>query len=347
MDIGCPILRAPYFEQMITWLGYFGHGAVGAPLGLGLLAHGYLYDNQRNRRAGMAILAALIVVGIATELLKNTLQWPRPKLRSSYGFPSGHTSAAFALATTLSATFPALGPLFFILAVLTGISRLYLRAHSTLDVTGGAVLGLAAGWAIANKFIDKTAGARHSVVYLFGWVTAIMFAAGGWGFFYSSEKNIAAFMLPADSKAASDAAATVDFGTPQARSHLRYGWSGDETWAGNRTVVWANGMASEIALNLPAAQEYRFRLNAYPYAPKGPACQRVEVKINDLTVTRIFLEQGWHSYEFVVPQSAVRAGTNSLQFFFDYAEAPKLRGRLQDERQLSVAFDMFQVFAAR
>jgi membrane-associated phospholipid phosphatase len=76
----------------------------------------------------MALLVALIAAGITTELLKHIAQLPRPYSRASYGFPSGHTSTAFALASVLTVTFPTLGPVFWILADLTALSRLYFAA---------------------------------------------------------------------------------------------------------------------------------------------------------------------------------------------------------------------------
>lgn len=347
MDVGCPILRTPFFEQTITLLGYYGHGVVGGTIGLALLAHGYIYDNPRNRRAGMALLIALITVGVLVEILKNFIQLPRPKLRSSYGFPSGHTSAAFSLAATLTVIFPPLGPLWFLLAVLTGISRLYLRAHYTYDVIGGMLLGLAIGFPVAKAMIASAGEVHRGLFHLLGWLGAAALAVVGWGFFHSGERNIAAHMITEDSGPRNAPIAALDFGTAQSRPLLRYGWWDDETWEqGKRTVVWAGGLASEIVLSLPAAQDYRFRLNVFPYSPKGPACQRVEVRINNTSVTRLFLEQGWHIYEFSVPKAEVIAGTNTLRFYFDYAEPPKLRGRNRDERPLSVAFDSLQAFAA-
>jgi membrane-associated phospholipid phosphatase len=138
MDFGCPVLRAQYFELFMAAVGYFGHGALASAVGLLLLAHGYTYDNQRTKRAGIAVLAALMISGVAVELLKHFIRLQIPRLRTSGGFPSGRASAGFALGSILAATFPALGPGFYMLAVLTAVSRLYFRAHSTWDVVGGA-----------------------------------------------------------------------------------------------------------------------------------------------------------------------------------------------------------------
>ena len=100
-------------------------------------------------------------------------------------------------------------------------------------------------------------------------------------------------------------------------------------------------------MNLPAPQDYRFRFNSFPYSPKGPACQRVEVRVNGQFVTTVSLGKGWHWYQIDVPQKAVHAGRNFIQFSYDYAESPRSRGLGLDERRLSVAFDSLQVVRKR
>ncbi len=71
---------------------------------------------------------------------------------TNHSFPSGHTLAAFLLATTftllgshLEPRLPQLTRTFLPWAVLVGWSRTLLRVHSTADVAVGAVLGMALG----------------------------------------------------------------------------------------------------------------------------------------------------------------------------------------------------------
>ena len=56
-------------------------------------------------------------------------------------FPSGHTSAAFAVATVFAERYPAWREIAFGMAGLIGISRLTARAHFPSDVFFGAALG--------------------------------------------------------------------------------------------------------------------------------------------------------------------------------------------------------------
>jgi undecaprenyl-diphosphatase len=63
--------------------------------------------------------------------------------QDEYSFPSGHTAAATVAAFLFSIALPVLTPLFFLFAVLIGISRIYLGVHYPSDVLMGFTLGVA------------------------------------------------------------------------------------------------------------------------------------------------------------------------------------------------------------
>ncbi len=87
--------------------------------------------------------------------------------KTNHSFPSGHTLAAFLLATTFTLLGSHLEPrlqqlarTFLPWAVLVGWSRTLLRVHSTADVAVGALLGIALGclaaWIIAKTITPHT-----------------------------------------------------------------------------------------------------------------------------------------------------------------------------------------------
>ena len=62
------------------------------------------------------------------------------------GFPSGHATVAWALATMLAPhLIPRLRPVAYLLATVVCVARVYVGAHMPLDVIGGAGLGILIG----------------------------------------------------------------------------------------------------------------------------------------------------------------------------------------------------------
>lgn len=98
------------------------------------------------------------------------------KLAKMFSFPSGHTSAAFALA--LAATFILarrkkwLGFIMFLLAVAVGYSRIHLCQHFPVDVYAGSILGTLSAlvvFAIGNRIFNSLSATwpDRSVLSLF------------------------------------------------------------------------------------------------------------------------------------------------------------------------------------
>ena len=144
-----------------------------ALLGIGLLKK----DSILKQKAWNIGTTVVISVAISTAL-KYTTNRDRPfvtypfiqKLTEggSPSFPSGHTTEAFALATSLSIAYPkwyVIAPS-FVWASAVGYSRLDLGVHYPSDVLAGAILGSGSAYLSykLNKWINKkyTSKKHHS-----------------------------------------------------------------------------------------------------------------------------------------------------------------------------------------
>jgi undecaprenyl-diphosphatase len=87
------------------------------------------------------------------------------RIRPTSSFPSDHAALAFALATGIFIVNRALGGLSFLLALLSdGLARIYAGFHFPSDVAAGALLGVAASWAVIRFLPMKRAQALLSQI---------------------------------------------------------------------------------------------------------------------------------------------------------------------------------------
>jgi undecaprenyl-diphosphatase len=125
--------------------------SVGVPVGY--FVAGLIHDNKALKQKAAYTAAAILFNTASTTVLKNVVKRERPyntytgifsdKIESDYAFPSGHTSSAFATATSLAITtkkwyvaVPA-----FAWSASVGYSRIYLGQHYPSDVIMGAIVG--------------------------------------------------------------------------------------------------------------------------------------------------------------------------------------------------------------
>ena len=115
------------------------------------MALGFALDWYGSRAGRRLALASLLSFLLAVSL-KYVLRMPRPSLEGvedPYGFPSVHSTSAFAGASVLALGDRRLAPL-LALACLVAWSRVELGVHYPRDVVGGAALGLAIALAVRS-----------------------------------------------------------------------------------------------------------------------------------------------------------------------------------------------------
>ena len=133
-----------------------------APIGLGapliVTSLGFIQNDKSLKNKGYYLGATLLTSAVLTTTLKFAIDRDRPfvtypdiqKLTGagSPSFPSGHTSEAFATATSLSLAFPkwyVIAPS-FLWASAAGYSRMHLGVHYPSDVLVGALIGSGSAW---------------------------------------------------------------------------------------------------------------------------------------------------------------------------------------------------------
>lgn len=139
----------------------------------GMAAAGYIKNDNGLLRNACAGFAAVAVSGGVTILLKYTVNRDRPFVTypdiakkskaGSPSFPSGHTSSAFAMATSVSLAYPRWYIIVpsFAWAGTVGYSRMRLGVHYPSDVLAGALIGSGCAY-VTCRVNQKLLNRKHS-----------------------------------------------------------------------------------------------------------------------------------------------------------------------------------------
>ena len=122
------------------------------------------------------VLKAIISAVIARFVIVEIIRWIHPRPRpfiaeninllvdkvNQFAFPSGHAAFCFGLATIVYFYNKKIGILFFLLAFLVSVARVFVGVHWPLDVLAGALVGIFTGWLINKIFNKNKFGLRAS-----------------------------------------------------------------------------------------------------------------------------------------------------------------------------------------
>lgn len=144
--------------------------SIGAPIAV--LSLGMIQKDSSMKSKGIVMVEALCVNAFTTTALKWTFKRDRPFVSypyldkqadaGSYSFPSGHTSSAFTLATSMSLAFPSwyvVAPA-YMYACAAGYSRMHLGVHYPSDVITGAIVGT--GSTVLSHYLQRKIASQYS-----------------------------------------------------------------------------------------------------------------------------------------------------------------------------------------
>jgi membrane-associated phospholipid phosphatase len=143
---------------------------------VGMLLTGIITNDEQLETKSLRTCETILVSQVITFGLKQSVRRKRPYLEypdlitgksasTGYSFPSGHTSATFAMAASLSLSFPKwyiIAPS-FAYAGTVGYSRMYLGVHYPSDVLAGAIIGAGSSyitWKLQRLLNRKASSTR-------------------------------------------------------------------------------------------------------------------------------------------------------------------------------------------
>ncbi len=159
-------VHLPWDQLTVPWMAFtsdmgdwIGQGWRLAAVSFLLVIGAWAFEKPTVKIVAIQSLIAHGIAALLANGMKHLVGRPRPKfihagdwhmsLSWASGldsFPSGHSTASFAVATVLAKRFPLFGPLCIAVALFVALSRVLRGSHFPTDVLGGAVIGILSGF---------------------------------------------------------------------------------------------------------------------------------------------------------------------------------------------------------
>ncbi len=159
-------VHLPWDQLTVPWMAFtsdmgdwIGQGWRLAAVSFLLVIGAWAFEKPTVKIVAIQSLIAHGIAALLANGMKHLVGRPRPKfihagdwhmsLSWASGldsFPSGHSTASFAVATVLAKRFPLVGPLCIAVALFVALSRVLRGSHFPTDVFGGAVIGILSGF---------------------------------------------------------------------------------------------------------------------------------------------------------------------------------------------------------
>lgn len=142
--LGESAIIGDYMGQMIPNFAY-----------MGLMYYNSKEVNDKSYRRAKLMFKTSLFSGMTTFFSKRLINQRRPNKGDRNSFPSGHTTTAFAFASVVALEHENWAIPAYALASFVGFSRMNDNAHYLHDVTMGATIGIAFGYALYNTQESK------------------------------------------------------------------------------------------------------------------------------------------------------------------------------------------------
>lgn len=147
---------------------YFGQGLPNLLYVIGMGTHYYFTNNQKSAERSLFMLKTGLYSTVFTHVLKFAWQEPRPdNPNQKDSFPSGHTTAAFAFASSVAMEHGIYwGTASYFAATYAGFSRINDNKHRLNDVVAGAAIGIGYGVGIYQSMHGEENSKESALLFL-------------------------------------------------------------------------------------------------------------------------------------------------------------------------------------